>query len=158
MKAVWLSVLVLCAAAMAQDTDPPYVDQVYPWDGEYDSYDDIVFHCIDEQSAIDSDTIVFTLEDDTLGGGRTVRKAAGVPISPTVLLPGDLYIDDTDPLDVICTFDPKYPLAFDRTYTATVDGCLADIWGNEMGEDFVWRFGGMSVEETSWGEVKAREW
>jgi hypothetical protein len=154
MKAMLLSILALCAVAIAQDTDPPYVDGVYPEDGEYDIYDNIVFHCIDDQSAVEIDSIVFTLEDDTLGGG----SAAGVPISPTVILPGDLDIDDTDPLDVICTFDPEDPLAMDRWYTATVDGCLADIWGNEMGEDFVWEFGGGDVEESSWGEVKARGW
>jgi len=141
---------------MDTDTAPPYVDDIYPGDGEYEIPEEVVFHCKDEQSAVDSTTISFTLENDTLSRGCAVETGAAVssPAAPTALIPGDLDIDDTDPRDVVCIWTPDEPLGW-RWFTATVDGSLADVLGNEMGEDFVWEFGASDVEETSWGEVKA---
>ncbi|HUT99447.1 MAG TPA: hypothetical protein VM054_10280 [bacterium] len=141
---------------MDTDTAPPYVDDIYPGDGECEIPEEVVFHCKDEQSCVDSTTISFTLQDETLGRGCAIGTGAavGAPVSPAALIPGDLDIDDTDPKDVVCTWTPDEPLGCDRWYTATVDGSLADVLGNEMGEDFVWEFGGFDVEETSWGVLK----
>jgi hypothetical protein len=160
MKLTFLLVLILCGVVFAQDTEPPYVDGIYPEDGDWEVPDRVIFHCIDELSCVDVDTIEFTLEDNTLGGGRAVRTGAAVGArpSPTGEIPGDLDIDDSDPSDVVCTWRPDEPLSDWCYYTATVDGSLADERGNEMGEDFVWEFGYEDVEETSWGTVKARGW
>ncbi len=146
----WILINNAVRYMMDTDTAPPYVDGIYPEDGEHEVPDHVVFHCIDAQSAVDFTTISFSLTDDTLGRGCSVGAGtAGV-------IPGDLDIDDTDPRDVVCTWTPRDPLDDFYYYTATVDGSLADELGNEMGEDFVWQFGWTGVvKETSWGAVKA---
>ncbi|HUT97904.1 MAG TPA: Ig-like domain-containing protein [bacterium] len=165
MKAVWLSVLILCAVASAQDTDPPYVDGMDPGDGEnpvpIDT--DIIFHCKDDLSPVDTDTIDFAARDTTLDKAITECTGAveGVSPEPTRTIAGDLNLDDSDPQDVVCTFYPDDPLSDGDDITCTVDRMLADRQGNEMGEDFVWVFYTYipdGVEEATWGEVKAREW
>ncbi|HUT97903.1 MAG TPA: hypothetical protein VM054_02350 [bacterium] len=162
MKAVWLSVLVLCAVASAQDTDPPYVDEIYPEDGD-PAPDEriIIFHCKDTESPVDLDTIDFTVWEDWpwLDRSITVDAVEVLERTPKVIstVPGDLDIDDTDPQDVVCTFVPEGDLPEFDHITCTVAGGLADIYGNEMVDDFVWEFW-VDVKEASWGEVKAREW
>ena len=123
---------------------------------------EIVFHCMSELCPIDTDTIVFTVEDQSrrLGGGTlspdsrsTVLRSDPRPVGE---ISGTLEIDDYDPLDVICTFTPDEDLPVDLI-TCTVDGCLADVRGKEMEDDFVWTFstGDYAVEETTWGAIKA---
>ena len=142
----------------------PYVDGMDPDDGDtgvpVDT--DIVFHCVHDVSPIDTDTIVFTVEDQSRhSGGRTLSPSSNSPLlhvnpKPLGEISGTLDIDDYDPLDVVCTFTPDEDLPVDLI-TCTVDGCLADRRGNEMGEDFVWTFstGDYVVRETTWGAIKA---
>jgi hypothetical protein len=146
----WILINNAIRYVMNPDTAPPYVDGIYPEDGDWEVPDYVRFHCIDEQSAVNTGTISFKLEDDTPGHGCSVGAGtAGV-------IPGDLGIDECDPRDVVCTWTPREPLYDFYYYTATVDGSLADELGNEMGEDFVWQFGWTGVvKESSWGAVKA---
>jgi hypothetical protein len=127
---------------------------------------DIVFHCTsyieDGYGRIDTDTIVFTVEDQSLRSGDKALRAGAPTLSvssdprPAGEISGTLDIDDSDHMDVVCTFTPDEDLPVDLI-TCTVDGCLADIWGHEMGEDFVWTFttGNYDMRETSWGRIKA---
>jgi|GEM_PF-3472323 len=137
------------------DLDPPYVCDMDPDDGEtevpLDS--DIVFHCVDDWSYVDTDTIEFTAVDTTLGNGRAVGLG-----SPNRTLAGDFEIDDSDRWDVICTFTPDDDFYEGDTITCTVAAGLADSKGNEMVDDFVWSFTTEVVENvshTTWGAVKA---
>jgi len=111
---------------------------------------------------IDTDTIVFTAEDQTrrskdeaLHTGSSSLSTHGNP-RPAGEISGTLDIDDSDKSYVICTFTPDEDLPED-IITCTVDGCLADRWGHEMGDDFVWTFstGNYGVEQRSWGAIKA---
>ncbi len=162
MKTAFMLVLVICAATFAQDTDPPYVDEMDPGEGEYGPPDtDIVFHCKDDGVGVDTYTIDFIAQDTSLDTAITECSGAvaGVLPEPTRTIPGDLDIDDSDPNDVVCTFDPDNPLYDGDDITCTVDRLLADEVGNEMGEDFVWWFTTTwDIEELNWGEVKARGW
>jgi hypothetical protein len=126
---------------------------------------DIVFGCCnpvgDGFGRIDTDTIVFTAEDQSRRSGDKALCAGSPSLSaggnprPAGEISGTLYIDDDDPGDVICTFTPDEDLPVDLI-TCTVDGCLADKWGHEMGEDFVWTFDTeCAIEETTWGAIKA---
>ena len=135
------------------DILPPYVEGMDPDDGEVDVPVDstIVFHCVDAQSPVDTDTIDLTVQDTSLSGGR----ALGIG-SPNRTVDGDLDIDDADPLDVVCTFTPTDDFYEGDTITCTVDSTLADSKGNEMDDDFVWTFDTwIGVEETTWGAIKA---
>jgi hypothetical protein len=145
---------------------PPYVDELDPDDG--DSHvpgdTDIVFHCVEDgYFPVDADTIVFTVGDQSRrSGGKAVSSDSSSPSlyvapRPTGEISGTLEINDDDWYDIICTFTPDEDLPADLI-TCTVDGCLADIVGNEMGEDFVWTFETEEipkVEPTSWGAIKA---
>jgi len=161
MKTAFMLVLVMCAETVAQDTDPPYVDGMDPDEGEddYPPDTDVVFHCKDDLSGVDSDTIDFTMDDDTLSGRFDTLSdmVLSSAFKPSRIIPGDLDIDDSDICDVICTFDPYEPL-YGQYYICTVAGELADVDGNEMGEDFIWIIGRYAVDESTWGEVKALEW
>ncbi|MCX7022424.1 MAG: Ig-like domain-containing protein [bacterium] len=145
------------------DSDPPYVADMEPTDGEsYVPIDsDIVFHCVDDASNIDLDTIDFTAHDTTLSDGRAVSADAsiGVVFGSTVTIDGDLDVDDTDPMDVICTFTPDDPLPYGDTITCTVAAGLADVIGNVMVDDFVWTFNTEDspglVYQSTWGAIKA---
>jgi hypothetical protein len=143
------------------DLEPPYVDGLDPEDGDTDVPTDstIVFHCVDELSSIDLDTIDFTAQDTSLSGGRTVSASAAVSVNfdSTRSIAGDLDVDDTDPKDVICTFTPADPLAEGDTITCTVAAGLADRKGNEMADDFIWSFSTTAVYESTWGSIKATE-
>ena len=146
----------------------PYVYDMEPDDGDsgvpVDT--DIVFHCwctIGEcYGRIDTDTIVFTVEDQLRrSGGRALSTSSSSASShvgprPVGEISGTLVIDDSDPYAVACTFTPDEDLPVDLI-TCTVDGCLADTYGYEMGDDFVWTFstGDYSVQETTWGAIKA---
>ncbi|MCK4594275.1 hypothetical protein KAU45_07220 [bacterium] len=144
--------------------NPPYVDGMDPDDGDsgvpVDT--DIVFHCVCDMRPVDTDTIVFTVEDQSrrLGGGA-LHPGSSLPAlqgnpHPTGEISGTLEIDDSDPYDVVCTFTPDEDLPVDLI-TCTVDGCLANDRGHEMGDDFIWAFstGDYGVEETTWGAIKA---
>jgi hypothetical protein len=145
------------------DSDPPYVDGMDPDDGDTDVPidTDIVFHCKDDMSGVDSGTIDFTAEDSTLGVPRAVSPEASVQvvIHPAGEIDGDLDIDDSDPMDVVCTFTPDDELPYEDTIICTVAGTLADAQGNEMGDDFVWSFdteeNPIGVAHTTWGAIKA---
>ncbi len=136
------------------DETPPFVEGMDPDDGEVDVPVDstIVFHCVDEQSPVDLDTIDFAAEDTSLTGGRALGTG-----SPNRVIAGALDLDDADPLDVVCTFTPTDEFYEDDTITCTVAAGLADTKDNEMEEDFVWSFDiyGETVEETTWGAIKA---
>jgi hypothetical protein len=142
------------------DEEPPYVDGMDPGDGDSDVPEDtdIIFHCKDELSRVDIDTIDFTARDTSLHASRVISPSAAVTAGyePNRTIDGDLDIDDTDPKDVICTFDPTDDLMEDDIITCTVAAGLADIRDNEMEEDFVWSFDtGVAVDETTWGAIKA---
>ena len=136
------------------DTEPPYVADMEPTDGESDAPIDstIVFHCKDDGVGVDSTTVVFTAEDSSLSSGPAISIGA-----LNGLIAGDLYIDNSDPNDILCAFIPDEDLPYGDMITCTVDGDLADSQGNEMGEDFVWSFTteDCRVEEATWGEIKA---
>jgi hypothetical protein len=144
---------------LTPDTDPPYVEDLDPDDGDTDVPPDvdIVFHCKDDDTGIDTDTIDFTAEDTTLGGALTVGTGViGVSIRPSGVIAGDLDIDDSDINDVVCTFTPDDPLPLGDTITCTVDGGLSDNAGNDLGDDFIWTFDTeVAVDEVSWGAIKA---
>ncbi len=145
-----------------------YVSDMDPADGDsgvpVDT--DIVFHCWctvgDGYGRIDTDTIMFTVEDQSRRSGdralRTSSSSLSTHVNPRPVgeITGTLDIDDSDPWWIICTFTPDEDLPVDLI-TCTVDGCLADIWGHEMEEDFIWTFstGDYGVEETTWGAIKA---
>ncbi len=162
-EALWENILEFIWGGWSPG-NPPWVEGMDPDDGDsgvpVDT--DIVFHCVDDLSPIETDTIVFTVEDQSrrLGGGA-LYPGSSLPVlqgnpQPTGEISGTLEIDDYDPLDVVCTFTPDEDLPVDLI-TCTVDGCLADTKGNEMEEDFVWAFstGNYGVEETTWGAIKA---
>jgi len=147
---------------LVDDFDPPYVTGMDPDDGETDVPVDsaIVFHCVDEISNVDLDTIDFTVQDSTLSGNRAMSTSAalGVHASPARTLPGDLDLDDTDPMDVVCTWTGDDPFYDGVVITCTVAAGLADRRGNEMADDFVWTFDtGLDVTATTWGAIKAVE-
>jgi len=144
------------------DTEPPYITGMDPDDGEVgvplDS--NIVFECVDDLSKIDLATIDFTARDTTLSSGRTLHSSGAslsVNFESTRTVAGDLDIDDTDPKDVVCTFDPTDDLNEGDTISCTVSAGLADTKGNEMADDFVWTFDttGEDVATTTWGAIKA---
>jgi len=134
------------------DDVPPAVSGQDPADGAVDVPldSDIVFHATDDNSGIDTATIDFTAADTTLSGGALTM------VSPLADISGTLDVDDTDPLDVICTFTADADLPAD-TITCTVAGSLADNAGNTMGSDEVWSFDtvGADVEPASWGQIKS---
>jgi hypothetical protein len=135
--------------------DPPYVTGMDPDDGEADVPLDsnIVFHCIDDEHDVDVDTIDFTAADSSLGNGYAL--SAG---SPNRTLAGDFEMDETDPADIVCTFDPDDDFYCSDTITCTVAAGLADEKGNPTEDDFVWTFtteSCPSVTQTTWGAIKA---
>jgi hypothetical protein len=144
--------------------EPPYVDGMDPDDGDsgVPMDTDIVFHCKDELSGIDVTTIVFTVEDQSRrSGGRALGPDSVLAVGradpqPAGEISGTLDINDDDLMDVVCTFTPDSDLPVDLI-TCTVDGCLANRRGREMGDDFVWTFttGNYGVEPTTWGGIKA---
>ncbi len=143
-----------------EDFDPPYVDGLDPDDGEVQVPVDstIVFHCKDDISKVETDTIDFSAQDTSLGGSRFVSAGAALSVAydSTRSISGDLDIDDTDEQDIICTFTPDDDFYEGDTITCTVAAGLADSRGNEMEDDFVWTFDTWSgVEETTWGTIKA---
>jgi hypothetical protein len=156
--------LIQCLGETAgpPDTEPPYVTGMDPDDGEVGVPPDsnIVFECVDDLSKIDLATIDFTVRDTTLSSGRTLHSSGAslsVTFESTRTVAGYLDIDDSDPKDVVCTFDPTDDLNEGDTISCTVSAGLADTKGNEMADDFVWTFDttGADVKTTTWGVIKA---
>lgn len=137
------------------DSTPPEVSGMVPGDGDtgVDPGSDIVFHCTDDSSGINTSTIDFDVEDTTMSSGIVVTVSGS-----NGAISGTLDIDDTDPNDVVCTFTPDADLPPDEI-TCTVAGTLEDNAGNDMGVDEVWSFQvtGFAVEDSSWGEIKTLE-
>ncbi|UCE28173.1 MAG: hypothetical protein JSW52_05350 [Candidatus Coatesbacteria bacterium] len=132
---------MLVRVKIDDDMDGPYVDGQDPADGGWAVPEtSIFFHCKDDDKGVKSGSIDFSADDGTRAE-----------------IPGSLYIDDSNPNDVICIFEPDSDLPEGATITCTVAGTLADGLGNEMGADEVWSFtvGYSSVEEASLGEIKA---
>jgi hypothetical protein len=153
---------LMCLGVGFYDIWPPYVEDMDPDDGETDVPVDstIVFHCKDQLWGVDVSTIDFTVRDTTLSGVHVVSAGAAlsVPTSPVRTLPGDLDIDDADPLDVVCTWTGDDPFYGGVTVTCTVAAGLADNRGNEMDEDFVWTFTTEDIPRVApatWGTIKA---
>jgi len=142
------------------DEETPYGDGFDPQDGETDVPPDanVVFHLCDELSGIDVDTIHFSIEDTSRAPGESGNFVGVGDPSPARHIAGDLEIDSGDIHDVVCTFDPDDPLDAD-VITCTVDGSLADMLGNPVGEDIVWSFSvegiETAVQDTTWGVIKA---
>jgi len=138
-----------------QDGTAPQVTGQHPADGDVDVPPDwgLIFHATDDMSGVDISTIVFTCQDTSRSGGGATLSTG----EPNGLIPGVLLIDDTDPLDVYCIFDPDQLLPLD-TITCTVAAGLADNAGNATVGDVTWSFKvhGAGVEETTWGALKAR--
>jgi len=147
-----------------QPGDPPYVYGMDPDDGDtgvpVDT--DIVFHCADDLSPVDTDTIDFTVEDQSLGlGGGALGPDSALAVGwdnrrPAGEISGTLDIDTTDPKDVICTFTPDSDLPVDLI-RCTVAAGLADDKGWETTDNVIWQFstGNYAVVSTTWGAVKA---
>jgi hypothetical protein len=151
--------LIQCRAESTDfDFEPPWVDGLDPADGESEMpFDtDIVFHCRDDETGVDTATIDFTVRDATLDGrAMSTAPVLGVTGYPVRTLPGDLDIDDSDLTDVVCTWDGDEDFVEGDLVTCTVDGGLADLNGNETGDDFVWSFDTVgAVENVSWGYIK----
>ncbi|MCK4594413.1 hypothetical protein KAU45_07915, partial [bacterium] len=124
---------------LMESSNPPYVDEIDPGDGEKDVPVEalIIFHCKTVWSGVDTSTIVFTVaERDRLAGSLNTSSAVEVGRDDLGDVPGTLDIDDTDPLDVICTFTADIQLPPFEEIICTVDGCLANLRGYEMGDDF----------------------
>ncbi|HUT98962.1 MAG TPA: Ig-like domain-containing protein [bacterium] len=143
-----------------EDDSSPYVTGMDPADGAEDVPVDttIVFHVVDDISGVDVATIEFTVEDASKNVHSFALAFNIGGLSPIRVISGTLYIDDDDLNDVVCIFFPDDDLPEGETITCTVDGTLADCCGNRMGEDFVWTFTTkdyQSVEDTTWGRVKA---
>jgi hypothetical protein len=137
------------------DGTAPQVTGQHPADGDTDvpAGWDLVFHATDDMSGVDTSTIVFTCQDSSRSEGGAALRAGG----PNGLIPGVLTIDDADPLNVVCTFNPDEPLPAD-TITCTVAAGLADEAGNATDSDITWSFKvhGADVTETTWGSIKAQ--
>ena len=147
------------------DTTAPTVGGRDPADGAegVDPDSNIIFHIYDPGIGVDTDTLVFTVADTSLDllseGSRALSAGSGAlstGYAPAGVITGDLDIDDGDPGDVICTFDPNDPLPSD-TITCTVAAGLADDLGNETDADIVWTFDitGEGTEDATWGQIKA---
>ncbi|MCX7022406.1 MAG: Ig-like domain-containing protein [bacterium] len=144
----------------AGDFHPPEVTGMDPDDGEVDVHVDttIVFHVVDDVSGVDVATIELTVEDTSRGPVHVNLSYNTDGPSPTGVISGVLYIDDTDPLDVVCIFIPDDDLPYADAITCTVAAGLADIQGNETSQDFVWDFtteDAPGVQNSTWGEIKA---
>ncbi|MCP4229428.1 MAG: Ig-like domain-containing protein, partial [bacterium] len=133
------------------DMDGPYASGRDPADGAtgvpVDS--DIVFHIEDDDIGVD----VSTINTDS------VLVDMDVPVKGKIEVTGSITIDDTDPNDVIVTFDPDYDFEEGAWVTVTVSPSgneILDDLGNVMAEDswefFVFMAG---VDSASLGEIKA---
>jgi hypothetical protein len=125
-----------------EDYLPPEVTGMNPADGEVDVHVDttIVFHVVDDISGVDVTTIEFTAQDTSKNAHSFARAFSVGGPSPTGAIPGELNFDDTDPLDIVCTFTPDDDLPYGDAITCTVAAGLADILGNETPLDIVWDF------------------
>jgi hypothetical protein len=124
------------------DVTPPYADTFNPPDGGTGQPNTtIVFH-VRDATGVDSSSIGFTAEDESKGD-----------------VSGTLDIDDSNLLDVICTFTPDDDLPVGDTITCTVSEGLADILGNVNQSSFNWNFDVApytKLQPTSLGHIKAQ--
>jgi len=152
--------MLRCYWEGVEDFQPPEVTNMDPDDGEVDVSVDttIVFHVVDDVSGVDVATIELTVEDASRGPVRVNLAFSTDGPTPTGEISGELEIDDTDPLDVVCTFTPDSDLPYGETITCTVPAGLADEYGNETSQDTVWDFtteDAPGVKNSTWGEIKA---
>ncbi|HUT98961.1 MAG TPA: Ig-like domain-containing protein [bacterium] len=142
-----------------EDFQPPEVTGMDPDDGEVGVSVEttIVFHVVDDISGVDVATIELTVEDTSLNIHSFAVALSAGGLSPAGVISGVMYIDDTDPLDVVCTFTPDDDLPYTDTITCTVAAGLADERGNETSQDVVWDFSteDVGVKNSTWGEIKA---
>ncbi len=129
------------------DTEPPACTPMAPDDGEsgFRPNRNIIFNLTDDFIGVDTDTILFTLnlEDERSPGHQGFLSVGN---ASNTLIEGSLDIDDEDPLEVVCTFNPYDNLPW-GAYTCTVDGSLSDLLGKQMGEDYVWTFDTYGYDE-----------
>ncbi len=142
------------------DYNPPEVTGMNPADGAGDVPVDtaITFHVVDDFSGVDVETLELTVENTSKGVPGLPRSFSAGNSSPAGVIPGELYIDDIDPLDVVCTFTPDSDLPYADTITCTVAAGLADEFGNQTQYDIVWGFTTEikpEVTNSTWGEIKA---
>lgn len=140
------------------DMDPPYVDGQDPADGSdiEPDLDEIVFHAKDDDIGVDTGTIDFTVTDESKKNSQSNDLD---DIENTGVVPGDLNINDSDPNDIICTFDVDdgYDFTIGQTITCTVASGLADQLGNTMDSDVEWEYTVVpfeSIQTTSLGNIK----
>ncbi|MCX7022405.1 MAG: Ig-like domain-containing protein, partial [bacterium] len=143
-----------------EDYLPPEVTGLNPADGAegVPVVTKIIFRVVDDISGVDVETIKFAAQDTSKNAHNfALAFSVGGP-SPTGVISGVLYIDDIDPLDVLCKFTPDSDLPYADTITCTVAAGLADALGNETLQDIVWSFrteNKPGVQNCTWGEIKA---
>ncbi|HDR06899.1 MAG TPA: hypothetical protein ENN88_04625 [Candidatus Coatesbacteria bacterium] len=143
-----------------EDFQPPYVEDLSPADGAEDVPVNtvIIFHTKDDLSGVDPQTVRFTAEYAPEAHHRFALFLGLGARSPAGAIPGALYIDDSNPNDMVCIFIPDEDLDEGALVICTVGGELADYFGNAMGDDFLWAFSTReqpSVENVTWGRIKA---
>jgi len=129
------------------DGTAPAVSGQNPADGGYGQPNTtIVFHVTDGGCGVDIGSITFTAEDSpkSISQKDTVspsNESTSLVVSNSkAVIPGTLYIDDTNPNDVICTFTPDSDLTVGDTITCTVAQGLSDVLGNSTESSIVWHF------------------
>ncbi len=138
-------------AVVNDDMDGPYADEQDPADGEtnvpYDA--DIVFHVKDDDVGVDISSI----------NTDSVLVDKEIPVDGRFEVTGTISIDDSDPNDVIVTFDPDSDFedgAWVTVIVSPTDHEIIDELGNEMAEDS-WEFfvEWSAIKSSSLGEIKA---
>jgi hypothetical protein len=128
------------ATVYTSDEEPPYVTDQYPLDEDFPCGVPpgtfVSFHIQDDESGVDVSNCTVALFD-----------------SEDNLVPGTMYVDDTDPCDVIFEFDPDGDLAEGETYTIEIHA--VDYAGNDADESWAFTTGYMNIDKTSLGRVKA---
>ena len=124
------------------DVTPPYPDTYNPPAGGTGQPNTTISFHVRDVTGVDSSSIYFTAEDESKGD-----------------VSGTLDIDDSNLLDVICTFTPDDDLPVGDTITCTVSEGLADILGNVNGSSYSWNFDVVPytvLQPTSLGHIKAQ--
>jgi hypothetical protein len=149
-------------SSMLDDHEPIVVERD-PEPGEDDvPVDAAIEFTLRDDSGIDTDTLDFSVADDTLSSGRSLSaggRTLSAGFTPAGEISGDLDIDDSDPRAVVCTFTPDSDMPYEATVTCTIAAGLEDGLGNPTTEDVVWSFlteEWVRVQETTWGAIKAQ--
>ncbi|UCE26219.1 MAG: hypothetical protein JSW52_07600 [Candidatus Coatesbacteria bacterium] len=120
------------------DDDDPYVTDQYPLDGDFPSGVPVDVrpgcHWVDDTTNINLANSTFTLTN-----GGTVN--------------GSLFVEDTDPMDVIVEFEPDDELDEGTTYT--VETYTEDLAGNNATETWDFTTGYAAIKRESLGLIKA---